>query len=104
MTIAEHQGGEDRYPFLFSILTLLRVRRAQGRISRRAATWSNPAHRFDAAPDPGAVLALDTMAGPTRLRTARQLYDSREHTVQEIADIVGGGRSTLYRALTGAGT
>jgi len=37
---------------------------------------------------------------PAKLRTARQLYDSREHTVQEIADIVGVGRSTLYRALT----
>jgi DNA invertase Pin-like site-specific DNA recombinase len=35
-----------------------------------------------------------------KLRTARQLYDSKEHTVQEIADIVGVGRSTLYRQLT----
>ncbi len=35
-----------------------------------------------------------------KLATARKLYDAKEHTVQEIADIVGVGRSTLYRALT----
>lgn len=36
---------------------------------------------------------------PAKLATARKLYDAREHTVAEIADIVGVARSTLYRAL-----
>lgn len=36
---------------------------------------------------------------PGKLATARKLYDAREHTVAEIAEIVGVARSTLYRAL-----
>ncbi|OLT12270.1 DNA invertase [Pseudonocardia sp. CNS-139] len=36
---------------------------------------------------------------PAKLATARQLYDAKERTVADIADIVGVGRSTLYRAL-----
>jgi DNA invertase Pin-like site-specific DNA recombinase len=40
-----------------------------------------------------------TKLTPGKLATARKLYDAKEHTVQEIADIVGVGRSTLYRAL-----
>lgn len=35
--------------------------------------------------------------GPAKLATARKLYDPTEHTV---AEIVGVGRSTVYRALT----
>jgi DNA invertase Pin-like site-specific DNA recombinase len=34
-----------------------------------------------------------------KLATARRLYDEKEHTVGEIAEIVGCARSTLYRAL-----
>lgn len=30
---------------------------------------------------------------------ARKMYDAREHTVAEIAEVVGVARSTLYRAL-----
>lgn len=36
---------------------------------------------------------------PGKLATARELYDAKEHTVSQIAEIVGVGRSTLYRAL-----
>ena len=35
-----------------------------------------------------------------KLATARRLYNEREHTVAEIAAIVGCSRSTLYRALS----
>jgi DNA invertase Pin-like site-specific DNA recombinase len=37
---------------------------------------------------------------PAKLATARKLLDSGEHTAKEVADIVGVGRSTLYRALS----
>lgn len=36
---------------------------------------------------------------PAKLAAARKMYDEREHTVAEIASIVGVARSTLYRAL-----
>ena len=36
---------------------------------------------------------------PGKLATARQLYDAKDKTVGEIAEIVGVARSTLYRAL-----
>lgn len=36
---------------------------------------------------------------PTKLATARRLYDERELTVQQIADVVGCSRATLYREL-----
>jgi len=36
---------------------------------------------------------------PAKLATARQLYDGREHTVAQIADIIGVSRSTVHRAL-----
>jgi len=39
---------------------------------------------------------------PGKLATARQLYDARDKTVGEIAEIVGVARSTLYRALSPA--
>lgn len=35
---------------------------------------------------------------PATLATARQLYDAKDKTVAEIAEIVGVARSTLYRA------
>lgn len=38
---------------------------------------------------------------PDKLATARQLYEGRQHTMQQIADIVGVSRATLYRALSG---
>lgn len=38
---------------------------------------------------------------PAKLATARQLYDGREHTVAQIADIIGVSRSTVHRALAG---
>ncbi len=34
-----------------------------------------------------------------KLATARKLYDAREHTVAEIAEIVGVSPATLYRHL-----
>lgn len=36
---------------------------------------------------------------PGKLATAWQLYDAKEKTVAEIAEIIGVARSTLYRAL-----
>jgi DNA invertase Pin-like site-specific DNA recombinase len=36
---------------------------------------------------------------PAKLATARQLVDAGEHTITEIAGIVGVGRATLYRHL-----
>lgn len=41
---------------------------------------------------------------PAKLAAARKMYDAREHTVAEIASIVGVARSTLYRALDPSGT
>src|SRR6266536_122848 len=37
---------------------------------------------------------------PRQLALARQLYDSREHSVQAIAETLGVARSTIYRALS----
>jgi len=37
---------------------------------------------------------------PSKIRQARTMYDSREHTVQEIADVLGVGRATIYRHLS----
>jgi DNA invertase Pin-like site-specific DNA recombinase len=36
---------------------------------------------------------------PGKLDTARQLYDSKQHTMEQIAEIVGVSRATLYRHL-----
>ena len=41
---------------------------------------------------------------PGKLATARHLYDAKDKTVAEIAEIVGVARSTLYRALDPACT
>ena len=37
---------------------------------------------------------------PTRASQARAMYDTRQHTVQEIADTFGVSRGTIYRHLT----
>lgn len=37
---------------------------------------------------------------PAKIRQARAMYDSREHTVQEIAEVLGVGRATIYRHLS----
>ncbi|HXZ74010.1 MAG TPA: recombinase family protein [Streptosporangiaceae bacterium] len=37
---------------------------------------------------------------PTRVEQARQMYDSRRYTVQQIADAFGVTRPTIYRHLT----
>ena len=36
---------------------------------------------------------------PGKLDTGRQLYDSKQHTMEQIAEIVGVSRATLYRHL-----
>ena len=36
---------------------------------------------------------------PGKLATARQLYDAKTHTVEQIAEIIGVSRSTVHRAL-----
>jgi DNA-binding phage protein len=37
---------------------------------------------------------------PEKLRVAREMYDSKEHTLEVIARTVGVGRTTLYRHLS----
>lgn len=36
---------------------------------------------------------------PTKAKQARAMYDAQEHTVQEIADVLGVSRPTVYRHL-----
>lgn len=36
---------------------------------------------------------------PAKLATARQLYDAGQHTVAQIADVIGVSRATVHRAL-----
>lgn len=40
---------------------------------------------------------------PTRIRQARAMYETKQHTVQEIADTFGVSRPTIYRHLAGDG-
>ncbi|MET7297816.1 helix-turn-helix domain-containing protein [Embleya sp. NPDC005575] len=35
----------------------------------------------------------------TQIQPARQMYDAKTHTVQEIADAFNVGRATIYRHL-----
>ena len=37
---------------------------------------------------------------PDKIKVAQQLYDAREHTVEQIAQTVGVSRKTIYRHLT----
>jgi DNA invertase Pin-like site-specific DNA recombinase len=37
---------------------------------------------------------------PDQVRTARRLYDEREHTVEQIGQILGVSRTSIYRALS----
>ena len=39
------------------------------------------------------------MLTETKLAAAREMYDSKRYTLQQIADTVGCSRTTLYRAL-----
>jgi DNA invertase Pin-like site-specific DNA recombinase len=36
---------------------------------------------------------------PDKIKVARQMYDSREHTVEAIAKALGVSRKTIYRHL-----
>ena len=36
---------------------------------------------------------------PQKVKVARKMYDSQEHTVEEIAKTVGVSRKTIYRHL-----
>jgi len=38
---------------------------------------------------------------PTKLKTAREMYDSQQQTVAAIADTIGVSRASIYRHLTG---
>jgi DNA invertase Pin-like site-specific DNA recombinase len=39
---------------------------------------------------------------PDKLRVAREMYESREHTVAQIAAVLGVSRATIYRSLAAA--
>ena len=39
------------------------------------------------------------MLTPDKLATARTLVDGKQHTMQQIADVIGVSRASLYRAL-----
>lgn len=54
----------------------LTAARARGRVGGRPTVWT-----------------------PERLRTARAMYDSREHDVAAIARVLGVSRASVYRAL-----
>lgn len=54
----------------------LAAARARGRVGGRPTVWT-----------------------PEKLVLARQLYDSREHTVEKIAETLGVSRRSVYRAL-----
>lgn len=40
-----------------------------------------------------------TVMPPDKARAARRMYEAREMTVQQIADVLGVGRSSIYRSL-----
>ena len=44
-----------------------------------------------------------TVMTPEKLRVARDMYESRQHTVTAIATTIGVSRATIYRALGSAG-
>jgi DNA invertase Pin-like site-specific DNA recombinase len=54
---------------------------------------------LDAARARGRYGGRPTVMTPQKLAVARQMYASREHTMDAIAKTVGVGRSTLYRHL-----
>ena len=45
------------------------------------------------------VKNLIELATPDKLATARTLVDGKQHTMQQIADVIGVSRASLYRAL-----
>ncbi len=47
----------------------------------------------------GRVGGRPTVMTPDKAVAARRMYDQRELTVQQIADVLGVGRSSVYRAL-----
>jgi len=49
----------------------------------------------------GRVGGRPALMTPAKLATARRLRDSREHTLKEIASVIGVSRSTLVRHLAG---
>jgi DNA invertase Pin-like site-specific DNA recombinase len=47
----------------------------------------------------GKVGGRKAKLSPEQVQHARQLYDARQHTVQQIADLLGVDRRTVYRSL-----
>ncbi len=43
-----------------------------------------------------------TVMPPDKVATARQMYDSKDYTVEAIARVLGVSRASIYRHLTGA--
>jgi DNA invertase Pin-like site-specific DNA recombinase len=45
-----------------------------------------------------------TVMPPDKVATARQMYDSKEYTVEAIARVLGVSRASIYRHLAGPAT
>lgn len=54
---------------------------------------------LEAARARGRVGGRPSKMTPEKLRVAREMYDSKEHTVEAIAETVGVSRKTVYRHL-----
>jgi DNA invertase Pin-like site-specific DNA recombinase len=52
----------------------------------------------------GRVGGRPALMTPAKLATARRLREGRDHTLEEIADVIGVSRSTLVRHLAACGT
>jgi DNA invertase Pin-like site-specific DNA recombinase len=48
----------------------------------------------------GAMSGRDAMMTPEKIKVAREMYASREHTVEAIAKTIGVSRKTVYRYLS----
>jgi DNA invertase Pin-like site-specific DNA recombinase len=55
---------------------------------------------LDAARARGRVGGRPSVMNPKKIATARKLYDTREHTVAEIAEMLNVSVATVYRHLT----
>jgi DNA invertase Pin-like site-specific DNA recombinase len=59
---------------------------------------------LEAARARGRVGGRPSVMTPVKMKIARQLYDAKELTVEEIARTLGVSRKTIYRHLVEAGS